>query len=84
MNEGCQGGWPHFNAYWGENAYFVSEECAPYQASTFAQCSNYAHCAPVAKIDSSYLVGGVWGAASEKLLMKELVRNGPFNADYLD
>jgi len=30
MTEGCEGGWPHFNAYFAENGHLVSEECAPY------------------------------------------------------
>ena len=30
MNEGCEGGWPHFHAYLTENGHLVSNECAPY------------------------------------------------------
>lgn len=30
MNEGCDGGWPFFHGYLGENGYLVTEECAPY------------------------------------------------------
>jgi len=30
LNEGCGGGWPLFNGDFAENAYFVTEECAPY------------------------------------------------------
>ena len=34
MNEGCDGGWPHFNVFLTENGYMVSEECAPYKLKT--------------------------------------------------
>ena len=34
MNEGCGGGWPHFSVFFAENGHVVSEECAPYKAST--------------------------------------------------
>lgn len=34
MVEGCEGGWPHFDAYFYEHAHLISEECAPYEGST--------------------------------------------------
>jgi len=83
MNEGCEGGWPHFNVFLGENGSFVSEECAPYKASTKDDaCGNYKKCEPISKIKQSYLVGGGWGATTEKKMMKELLRNGPMNGDF--
>jgi hypothetical protein len=30
MVEGCEGGWPHFDAYFYEHAHLISEDCAPY------------------------------------------------------
>lgn len=30
LTEGCEGGWPHFNAYFAQNAHLTSNECAPY------------------------------------------------------
>ena len=42
MNEGCDGGWPHFNVFLAENAHLVAEECAPYKGKTKGdQCGNY-------------------------------------------
>jgi len=83
MNEGCEGGWPHFNVFLGENGYFVGEDCAPYKGSTKDdKCSNYAKCDPVARVKESYLVGGGWGATTEKKMMKEILRNGPINGDF--
>lgn len=83
MNEGCEGGWPHFNVFLGENGSLVSEECAPYKGSTKEdKCSNYSKCEPISKINKSYLVGGGWGATTEKKMMKELLRNGPMNGDF--
>lgn len=31
MTEGCEGGWPHFHAFFAESGHLVSEECAPYK-----------------------------------------------------
>ena len=45
LNEGCEGGWPHMNAYFMERGYMVSDECAPYKGMTKGQqCSNYEAC----------------------------------------
>jgi len=83
MNEGCDGGWPHFNIILAENANLVSEQCAPYKQVTKGdQCHHYEQCAPKAKIAQSYQVGGGWGATSERRLMKEILRNGPINGDF--
>jgi hypothetical protein len=42
MNEGCEGGWSINNGYWAENAYMVSEKCAPYLSKTKGvKCSDY-------------------------------------------
>ena len=83
MNEGCDGGWPHFNVFLAENGHVVSEECAPYMSKTKGDsCKNYETCKPIAKVQKSYLVGGGWGATSEKKMMKEILRNGPINGDF--
>jgi len=83
MNEGCEGGWPHFNVFLAENGHLVSEECAPYQHQTKGDhCGNYATCKPISKVANSYLVGGGWGATSERKMMKEILRNGPINGDF--
>lgn len=45
MNEGCDGGWPHFNVFLAQNGHMVSEECAPYTGKTKGdQCKNYEKC----------------------------------------
>jgi len=78
MNEGCDGGWPHFNIILAENANLVSEQCAPYKQVTKGdQCHRYEQCAPKAKIAESYQVGGGWGATSERRLMKEISVTDP-------
>lgn len=85
MNEGCDGGWPHFNIFLAENGHLVSEECAPYintdQNKTKSNCKNYEKCKPIANVKQSYFVGGGWGNTSEKRMMKEILRNGPINSD---
>ena len=83
MNEGCDGGWPHFNVFLGENGHVVPEKCAPYKQNTKGDsCSNYEKCKPLAKVSKSYFVGGGWGATTEKKMMKEILRNGPINGDF--
>lgn len=82
MNEGCDGGWSFFHGYLGENGYFVSEKCAPYKAKTKGDsCGNYSKCKPIAKIKSSYFIGGAYGESSEKRMMKEMLRNGILNGE---
>jgi cathepsin C len=62
MNEGCEGGWPLFNGYLAENGYLISEQCAPYLHKTKGtSCSAYEQCEPVAKLQSSYFLGGGFG-----------------------
>ena len=83
MNEGCDGGWPHFNVFMAENGHVVSEECAPYLHQTKNdKCKNYESCKPIAMVENSYFVGGGWGATTEKKMMKEILRNGPINGDF--
>jgi hypothetical protein len=83
MTEGCEGGWPHFNAYFAENGHLVAEDCAPYKTSTATtKCSQFAHCQPVAKVKKSYDVGGAYGLSSEKQMMKEILRNGALNTEF--
>lgn len=83
MTEGCEGGWPHFHAYFAQNGHMVSEECAPYLASTKGQsCGQYSHCNPEARVSKSYDVGGGYGKSTEKLMMKEILRNGPLNTEF--
>ena len=62
--EGCDGGWPHLNAFFMEHAYMVSEQCAPYQ-QTNDKCANYKKCQPKAKILRTEFVGNGFGEVSE-------------------
>ena len=81
--EGCEGGWPHFNAYFMEHAYMVEESCAPYKAVTKGEtCSAFAECKPVAKIKSTHLVGGGYAEIAEDQMMKDLIRNGPISVEF--
>ena len=83
MNEGCDGGWPLFNGYLAENGYLVSEKCAPYIKRTKGvKCSQYEACEPVAKVQSSYFMGGGFGQFQKaKQIQKEILRNGPVIAN---
>lgn len=83
MTEGCEGGWPHFHAYFAENGHLVGEDCAPYKTSTAStKCSQYSKCPAIAKVKKSYDVGGAYGLSSEKAMMKELLRNGVLNTEF--
>lgn len=67
MTEGCQGGWPHLNGFYMEQAYMVTDQCAPYQAKTKGvTCKSFEKCAPQAKVIKTRYVGGGWGEVSEK------------------
>lgn len=82
MNEGCDGGWPFFHGYFGENGYLTTEECAPYQGVTKGdKCSNYKSCPKFAKVKKSYFVGKGYGDSTEKKMMKEIARNGIVNGE---
>jgi hypothetical protein len=83
MNEGCEGGWPHMNAYFMERGYMVSDECAPYKGLTKGQsCANYETCQPQAKIINTEFVGKGWGEVTEEQILKEMLRNGPVSVEF--
>ena len=82
MNEGCDGGWPFFHGFLGENGYLVDEKCAPYLAKTKGEsCGAYNKCKPISDIKESYFVGGAYGESSERKMMKEMLRNGIVNGE---
>jgi cathepsin C len=82
MNEGCDGGWPFLHGFFAENGYLVTDDCAPYLAHTKGDsCNNYSKWEPHSKNESSYFVGKGYGDASEKKMMKELLRNGIVNGE---
>ena len=82
MNEGCDGGWPFFHGYFGENGHLVTEDCAPYQAVTKGDtCSNYKNCEKFAKVEKTYFIGKGYGDSTEKKMMKDIARNGIVNGE---
>merc|ERR1712227_88940 len=82
MNEGCDGGWPFFHGFLGENGHLVTEDCAPYLGKTKGdKCGNYEKCEPHSKIQSTYFIGKGYGDSSEKKMMKEIIRNGAVNGE---
>jgi hypothetical protein len=81
--EGCEGGWPHFDAYFYEHAHLIAEDCAPYTGTTKgSKCSNWAQCPPVAKIQNTHFVGGGFAQVSEKQMMKDILRNGAITVEF--
>ena len=83
LTEGCHGGWGMLVGYFTNQYYTVSEECAPYKASTVNKsCSEFKHCEPLVKSTKPYLVGGHYGAMTEETLIRELRANGPIMIDF--
>lgn len=55
MTEGCDGGWGMMHGFLAENGGITTEECAAYQMKTKGvSCSEFAGCAPVARILKTY------------------------------
>jgi len=67
------------NGFFAENAYLVTEECAPYTGTASDKCSQFESCKPVSKVGKSYFVGRGYGDSTEKKMMKEIIRNGIIN-----
>lgn len=67
------------NGLYAENAYLVTDECAPYTGTSSDTCGRFEKCPAHSKATSSYFVGRGYGDASEKKMMKELIRNGLIN-----
>ena len=66
-----------------ENAFLVSEMCAPYSRMTKGKtCNSYEKCKPVAKVKDTRIVGGGYAQVTEKQMMKEILRNGPTTGDF--
>ena len=83
LNEGCEGGWSILHGFMAENGHLVSDHCAPYTGKTLGtHCGQYASCPPVAKVKSSYFIGGGYGQfVKAKDIQKEILRNGPVSAN---
>jgi len=82
MTEGCDGGWAQFHGLFFKNAYMVDEQCAPYLGVTKGHhCSEYAECEPIAKVKDVKFVGGGYGSATEKAMMKEIMHSGAIEGE---
>lgn len=83
LNEGCEGGWAILNGFFGESAHFVSENCAPYEASTKGnECSKYKKCKPLAKIEKSYYLANYNYKPTVSMIQKEMLLNGPVVTEF--
>lgn len=83
LTEGCDGGWSMFVGFFAESFGLVSEECAPYKASTSNNsCSDHSSCEIIAKVKRASPVGNFYGASSEENMMLEIRKNGPIVADF--
>lgn len=82
--EGCDGGLPMDVAKWGWEFQFVDEQCykdAPKEDGRVCKLDllNSGEC-DTYNVKDFYLVGGNYGGVSEKLIMAELLVNGPVTA----
>mmetsp|Transcript_7578 Transcript_7578/g.5730 ORF Transcript_7578/g.5730 Transcript_7578/m.5730 type:complete len:111 (-) Transcript_7578:295-627(-) len=65
-----------------ENFGIPSESCASYQASSkTGKCHAHKDCEEIVKVKSSYYIGGFYGYASEKDMMREIRSRGPIIGD---
>lgn len=79
LTEGCQGGWALLNGFLAENGGVVSEECAPYKATTKGQqCSKFSSCPSIAKVKRSYQLEH----PDEFTIKKEILKNGMVVTDW--
>jgi len=78
MNEGCEGGWSLYDSFFAESGHLITASCAKEAQGKRKKvtCSTFEKCEPIAKINSSYFIGGGYGASTEKNMMKEILRNG--------
>lgn len=78
LTEACSGGWAINHGYLLENGGLVSEDCAPYSASSDVSCGQFSGCSPLARVKKSYKLR----STSELDIQREVMRNGPVITDY--
>lgn len=67
------------NGFFAENGGLVSENCAPYQATTKGlSCANFASCPVLARVKNSYILKN----PNEDSIKKEILRNGIVITDW--
>jgi hypothetical protein len=84
MNEGCHGGWGHFDGLFLEQYGAVPETCAPYEGAINTEgCAAHKSCDVVATVADTYYVGSrSYGQMSEDDMLKELRARGPILLDF--
>ena len=58
----------------------VEDSCAPHTGKN-GKCSSYAKCEPIAKVAKTSFVGGGYGMATEKAMMKEIMHSGAIDGE---
>lgn len=79
-NQGCKGGYSYLALKFGNEFEMVPEECHPYQSKT-GSCRDSCDVSKldyIVKVTDYKYLGGSFGKCTEKLMMEELQKNGPF------
>lgn len=82
-NQGCNGGYAFLLARWSQDVGLVPQSCANYTSG--GKCELRCKVDGLQKrwrADNHHYVGGYYGAASEREMMRELVSGGPLVASF--
>jgi len=82
-NQGCNGGYAFLLARWSQDVGLVPQSCGNYTSG--GKCELHCRVAGLARkwrADNHHYVGGYYGAATEREMMRELVNGGPLVASF--
>ena len=84
FNQGCDGGYPTLVHKFGSEFEYIEENCLKYTAKN-GKCSDSCDISllkKVYRVKKYWFVGGHYGLSSERLMMIELMNNGPFAVSF--
>jgi cathepsin C len=88
-NQGCSGGYPYLVMKFANEFELIPEQCKPYLESDGKCSANYCDIKTIPyiyKANNNRYLGGSYGQCSQKIMMDELMKNGPivvsFEPDY--
>ena len=81
-SQGCDGGFPYLIGKYADDFGVVEEDCFPYTARDDSCSHEPKECHRYYAKDYKYIGKGYYGGCSERAMMEELVKNGPFPVGY--
>jgi len=84
-SQGCNGGYAFLASRWSHDVGLVPESCSGYSGEARGQCGLQCDLSLLDKrwrADNHHYVGGYYGGATEKEIMRELVTGGPVVASF--